>query len=146
MGAKGKLSLFARDRSIDRSIDPESLRVCLIAKKERIRTKEREKYLLKILFCFFSKIFVKEQNAHPPVLGWMVFISPFLGFYTTQTTDFDFSFLSSLFNDARLEKTKKQSINPNANRPSSPWVSPFTRVRLRFERRWRCRRIDSRRR
>jgi len=58
-------------------------------KKER----EREKYSS---FAFFSKIFVKEQNAP---LCWIVFFFPFRGeILLEQLTDF--SFLSSLFNDA----------------------------------------------
>jgi hypothetical protein len=93
-----------------------SSRVCLIA-KERIWTKEREreKYLL-FLFCFFSKIFVKKKRAKRPPLCWVIFFFLSAVILLEQLTDF--SFLSSLFNDARLEKTKKQSINPNANRPS----------------------------
>jgi len=62
---------------------------------ENLDKKERERNIP--LFAFFSKIFVKEQNAPP--LCWIVFFFPFRGeILLEQLTDF--SFLSSLFNDA----------------------------------------------
>ena len=76
------------------------------------REREREIFVIPLLL-FFEDL---RKRAKRPPLCWVVFFFLSAVILLEQLTDF--SFLSSLFNDARLEKTKKQSINPNANRPS----------------------------
>jgi hypothetical protein len=83
---------------------------------ENLDKREREREIFVIPLLLFFEDLRKKKRAKRPPLCWVIFFFLSAVILLEQLTDF--SFLSSLFNDARLEKTKKQSINPNANRPS----------------------------
>jgi hypothetical protein len=106
MGAKGKLSLFARDRSIDRSIDRsrEFARLFDCEEGENSDKREREIFVKNSLLLFFEDFRKRTKRS-----GWFLFLL-FSVFIRHKQLTLTFLF-SLLFSTTHVLKKQKNSLS-----------------------------------